>query len=108
MRVILTCGGGFSTAVLAKELIKVAKNDGYDIEVIAIGYLVLEHELNNDDKFDMILVAPQIRHKFSELSDLADSKNIAIDQIGFDEYAPIGAPKLYKRCLKNILGDKHE
>lgn len=103
MRIILTCGGGFSTAVLAKALEKIAQENEKELIVEAIGYMTLEHHLQNDSDYKIVLVAPQIRHKYDEIATYVEANEILIDKINFDEYAPIGAPKLYERTLKDIM-----
>ncbi len=78
-----------STAILANNLMKIGKEKGLELEVEACGFEVIDHYLSNDSDFVMVLVAPQIKHKFGEVSGIVDKYGIVSNQINFDEYAPI-------------------
>lgn len=97
MKIILVCSGGFSTSILIGALQKEAVKNGIkDYEAIAVG----AHELDNNIHLgDIILVAPQIKHKFKEINDKVLAKGKKCYLIQPQEYTPIGAPKLFKQVL---------
>lgn len=105
-RILLTCGGGMSTAILAKNLMKIGSEKNNELHVDACGFETIDHYLSNDSDYVMVLVAPQIKHKFNEVSEIVSKYDIVSDQIKFDEYAPIGAKKLYDRVVEGELWKK--
>ncbi|WP_027120580.1 PTS sugar transporter subunit IIB [Mycoplasmopsis lipofaciens] len=92
MKVLLICSGGMSTHILISSLEKEAKKMGIDnFEADAIG----ANEADDyEGTFDVLLVAPQIKHKWEQMVEFAQSKNKKIYQIQMTEYSPIGAGKL--------------
>lgn len=66
MKVLLVCAGGVSTGILMKKMMKHAQAENIDLEVEA--HAVQEFD-NNIDRFDVVLVAPQISYKFNELKE---------------------------------------
>lgn len=105
-RILLTCGGGMSTSILAKNLEKIGIQNDNQLEVNACGFETIDHYLTNDSDYLIVLVAPQIKHKFKEVETIVASHGIVSNQINFDEYAPLGAPKLYKRVVEGELWTK--
>lgn len=101
MKALLICSGGMSTQILIGQLKKEADKIAYDFEAEAIG----ANELDDYTKsFDIILVAPQIKYKFNELSEVAKAKNVKIYQIDMTEYNPVGAGKLIQNIKKVMEG----
>ncbi|MGL4624890.1 MAG: PTS sugar transporter subunit IIB [Culicoidibacterales bacterium] len=92
MKVLLVCSGGMSTTILVSALQKQAA--GTDFTFDAVGTEQYEHEVEN---FDMVLVAPQVKHRFSYFDEIAQEKGKKITQIAMTEYSPMGAPKLFAR-----------
>lgn len=92
MKVLLVCSGGMSTTILMAALQK--KAVGTDYTFAAVGTEEFEHEAGN---FDMVLVAPQVRHRYSYFDEIAQEKGMKITQIAMTEYSPLGAPKLFAR-----------
>ncbi|MEE3928305.1 hypothetical protein V2E24_01815 [Mycoplasmopsis ciconiae] len=98
MKVLLICSGGMSTQILITSLEKEAhKQNIQNFEAQAIGANELE---DFKEEFDIILVAPQIKHKFDQINEVAQKKGKKIYQIQMMEYNPIGAPKLLKNVVK--------
>lgn len=99
MILLLICSGGMSTSILVQALEKEAKKHQIEnFQAIAIGANQLEEYKNQN--FDYILVAPQIKHKFSKMEEFAKEVNKKIYLIPPMEYTPIGAPTLFKNILK--------
>ncbi|MDR2748810.1 MAG: PTS sugar transporter subunit IIB [Bifidobacteriaceae bacterium] len=97
--VLLVCSGGMSSAIVEKALLKEAEEQGKDINVKAVGSGIAGEELNNE-KYDILLVAPQVKHMFDTLKALADEHSIPAKPIEPREYSPLGA----KALLEKILG----
>ncbi|MGL5296008.1 MAG: PTS sugar transporter subunit IIB [Culicoidibacterales bacterium] len=92
MKVLLVCSGGMSTTILVSALEKQAV--GTDFTFSAVGTEQYENEVEN---FDMVLVAPQVKHRYNYFEEIAQEKEKRITQIAMTEYSPMGAPKLFKR-----------
>ncbi|WP_426461326.1 PTS sugar transporter subunit IIB [Mycoplasma hafezii] len=98
MKALLICSGGMSTQILIAQLEKEALKAGMQIfSANAIG----ANEMDDyEDGFDIILVAPQIKYKFDEISEFANKKGVKVYQIDLTEYNPVGAGKLIKNLQK--------
>ena len=67
MKVLFVCSGGMSSAIVVNALKKAEKN-GVNMEVHAIGTNEVEEEVKNG--WDVVMVAPQIRHRFDSVKNL--------------------------------------
>ncbi|QGZ97521.1 PTS sugar transporter subunit IIB [Mycoplasma sp. NEAQ87857] len=98
MKILLICSGGMSTFMLIQALEKEAKKLNINnFSADAIG----ANEIDEYDKdFDILLVAPQIKHKFEQMQEIASSRNKKIYQISMAEYSPLGTNKLLTNIAK--------
>ncbi|MGL5916160.1 MAG: PTS sugar transporter subunit IIB [Culicoidibacterales bacterium] len=92
MKVLLVCSGGMSTTILVSALEKQAVGTAFTFH--AVGTEQYENEVDN---FNLVLVAPQVRHRYSYFDEIAQEKGKLISQIAMTEYSPMGAPKLFTR-----------
>lgn len=100
MKILLVCSGGMSTAILLNALKQeVDKLKIQDFIAEAVGF---ESVTDHIDQFDILLVAPQVRHKFNGLKEITDEKGKRIYQIQPNEYAPTGAATLIKSIIKAL------
>ena len=67
MKVLFVCSGGMSSAIVVNAFKKAEKN-GVNMEVHAIGTNEVEEEVKNG--WDVVMVAPQIRHRFDSVKNL--------------------------------------
>ncbi len=99
-KVLFVCSGGMSSAIVVKALKEEAKKHGEELEVKAIGSSEVEMELK--DEWDVIMVAPQIRHRFDGIKRQADEAGVPVGAIPPNAYTPMGGPALYK-TLKELI-----
>lgn len=101
--VILICNAGMSSSVMAKKTTALLQEQGHDIHIEATT-AAAGGEVFENNKYDLVLISPQIRNKFNQFKAEADDKGVNIAQIGFDAYAPIptGIEKLANLVLENI------
>lgn len=99
-RVLLVCSGGMSSAIVVKSIEKEASKNNLDLEVKAVGTGEYEDELRNG--WDIILVAPQVRHRFKVFEDTANELNVPISVISPIEYSPMGGQKLIQK-IKSMI-----
>lgn len=100
MRVLFVCSGGMSSAIVVDALKKEAKKHDQELEVHAIGSSEVEAELENN--WDVVMVAPQIRHRFDNIKKLADEAGVPCGAIPPQGYTPLGGPTLYKTLKKLV------
>lgn len=101
--VMLICNAGMSSSVMAKKTTKFLQEKGEDIQVDATT-MASADKVFTSDKYDLILVSPQIRMKFDEFSKKAEKNNKKLAQVPFNAYAPIpsGVEAMAKIVLENI------
>lgn len=89
MKVMFVCAGGMSTALTAKKLVEVAGKNQVEMDVVARGTTDFMNELE-DHSYDIVLVAPQIRHRFKEVqAEVAKHENVVCVKIPPNMYAPM-------------------
>lgn len=92
-KVLFICSGGMSSAIVEKALEAEAKKNGVEIESNAVGSGEAQDAIEQND-WDIILVAPQVRNRFSTFKAFADAKNIRIENIPPRDYSPLGGKHL--------------
>lgn len=101
--VILVCNAGMSSSLMAKKTTSYLNDNGYDIHIDATTS-VDKKRIFEKDKYELILVSPQVRMLFDEFSKKAKENGMKIVQVNFDAYAPIpsGIEKMAKLVLDNL------
>lgn len=101
--VILVCNAGMSSSMMAKKVTKYLEDKGEDIHIDATTIAAGDKFLTSD-KYDLVLVSPQMRMKFDELSAKAKKNNKKIAQVTFQAYAPIpsGIEAMANIVLENL------
>lgn len=97
MKVLFVCSLGMSSQIAVDALLKEAKKNGVDMEVTAVSTQEFEEEVHNG--WDVAMVAPQIRHRFSYLAQFAKEANVPCALIEPMGYSPLGGPRLLKQVL---------
>ncbi|MEQ8170011.1 MAG: PTS sugar transporter subunit IIB [Candidatus Eremiobacterota bacterium] len=72
MKILVICSGGMSTSMLVKAMSRAAEGMNEDIAVESGSVSGL---INMIDKIDLIMVAPQVRHRLEEIRNIADRYN---------------------------------
>ncbi len=72
MKILVICSGGMSTSMLVKAMARAAEvmNEDIAVESGSVSGLI-----NMIDKIDLIMVAPQVRHRMEEIRNIADRYN---------------------------------
>lgn len=101
--VMLICNAGMSSSVMAKKTTKFLQEKGEEIQVDSTT-IASADKVFTSDKYDLVLVSPQIRMKFDEFSKKAENNNKKIAQVPFNAYAPIpsGVEAMANIVLENI------
>lgn len=93
-KVLFVCSGGMSSAIVEKALDKEAKSSEIELYTSAVGSGEAEEVIKNND-WNVILVAPQVKHRFKIFEKAAEENEIPIFLIKPQDYSPLGG--------KNIL-----
>ncbi|AIM25846.1 PTS diacetylchitobiose transporter subunit IIB [Melissococcus plutonius] len=103
MKVLLACGGGMSSSILAENLIAEAKKNGNnDFIMEATGTEEVGLKMQQEE-WDALLLAPQVSFRKAHLQKEADARNIPLIPIEGILYTPMGVPDLYKLIQKEVL-----
>lgn len=94
-KILFICSGGMSSAIVEQALDTEAKKKGIELETSAVGSGEAEEAVSSKD-WDVILVAPQVKHRFDLFKQYADNNNIPIELIPPRDYSPLGGPHLLK------------
>ncbi len=102
MKILLACGGGMSSSILAENLVAEAKKNGNsDFTMEATGTEEVALKMQQED-WDALLLAPQVSFRKAHLQKEADAKNIPLIPIEGILYTPMGIPDLYQLILKKV------
>jgi PTS system cellobiose-specific IIB component len=66
-KVLLICAGGMSTGILMKKMEKYAAEQGFVLQIEAVGMSVYEEVYKN---YDVILLGPQVSYKKAEIEEV--------------------------------------
>jgi len=93
MRILLVCAAGMSTGLLVGAMQKAALDAADAVEVQAVSTEALEDALPGSD---VILVGPQVRHRFERLSEQATRLGKPIGLIPPRIYGTMDGPAALK------------
>ena len=100
MKILLVCAGGFSTTMMMESMKKVVKEskslDEKDYQMEAIGVDKLERYIND---YDVILVGPQLSHKYDFIKGEADKVNKPTVLLTSDIYGSMDGATVMKQAL---------
>lgn len=104
-KVYLFCSAGMSTSMLASKMQKVADDHKLPIEVEAfpdgkIGQII------NERHPDVILLGPQVKYRFDEISQKYGDTGIPIQVIDQTDYGMMDGEKVLKSAIKLMKAAK--
>ena len=104
-KVYLFCSAGMYTSMLASKMQKVADEHQLPIEVEAfpdgkIGQIIDERHP------DVILLGPQVKYRFEEISNKYGSTGIPIQVIDQTDYGMMNGEKVLKSAIKLMKSAK--
>lgn len=102
MKILLACGGGMSSSILAENLVAEAqKNGNTDFQIEATGTEEVPLKMQQE-KWDALLLAPQVSFRKAHLQKEADAQAIPLIPIEGILYTPMGIPDLYALIQKEV------
>lgn len=100
MKTLLVCAGGFSTTMMMEAMKKVVKDseklDISDYPMEAIGVDKLERYIND---YDVILVGPQLSHKYDFIKEEADKLHKPTVLLTSDIYGSMDGATVMKQAI---------
>lgn len=101
MNVLLVCGGGMSSSILAENLvIEATKNGLTDFYIEATGTENVSLKMQQTN-WDVLLLAPQVSFRRSFLQKEADEYGIPLVPIEGVLYTPMGIPDLFNLIMSS-------
>lgn len=102
MKVLLACGGGMSSSILAENLVAEAKKNGnQDFYMEATGTEEVGLKMQQEE-WDALLLAPQVSFRKAYLQKEADARSIPLIPIEGILYTPMGIPELYRLIQQSV------
>lgn len=101
MKLLLVCSGGMSSAIVVKAIEKEASKSGLTISVKSVGSGEYAEEVKNG--WDLVLVAPQVRHRADFFREAAAEHNVPLAVIPPQGYNPMGGAVILAE-VKKLLG----
>ncbi|MFO7173020.1 MAG: PTS sugar transporter subunit IIB [Bacillota bacterium] len=101
VRILLVCSAGMSTSILIRAVEKEAVARGQQVSVRAVGTTELESAVGDAD---VVLVAPQVRHRFPQFAEIARAAGKPIALIEPKAYGPFGGPAILDQVAQLLSG----
>ncbi len=99
MKILLVCAGGMSTSILMKKMEEYWKQQGEELEIKAVG---LSEYKEAADKFDIIMVGPQVAYRIKEIK---ENTGLPCEAIPSLDYAVSNCPNIMK-LAKKLFSEK--
>lgn len=99
MKVLMVCSGGMSSTIVVKAISDEAKKQDFPLEIEAIGTTQIGEKMEKVD-YDLLIVAPQVKHRLDYFKDIAGKYNVPVELIPPVGYTPMGGPKVLNELIK--------
>ena len=99
MNILLACGGGMSSSILAEALSKEAQRNGVTWEVNESSVDRVEDDLQEKD-YQIVLLAPQVSFRKKYIAGLAEEKGAKLVLIPMTMYTPAKVKELFQLVNK--------
>lgn len=91
MRIILCCSQGMSSSIFVRAMRKEIKEQNLDFTVASIGIFELKKYI---DKADLVLLAPQVKYAFKDVSEMSKNYNVPTILISETDYGIMNVKKV--------------
>ncbi len=91
MNIILVCSAGMSTSLLVTKMQKASEESGGQDEIFACSVDQLEEYI---DKYDVVLIGPQIRYKAKSIGEIATARGKKFAIIDSASYGLVDGKKV--------------
>ncbi|MBS4957248.1 MAG: PTS sugar transporter subunit IIB [Clostridium celatum] len=104
-KIYLFCSAGMSTSMLANIMQKVADSHKLPLEVKAFPDSKID-EIVEEKHPDVILLGPQVKYRYKEISSRYENTGVPIEVINSDDYGMMDGEKILKHAIKLIKKNK--
>lgn len=102
IRILLVCGSGVTSSLLAKEINSHAHKK---YEIINGN---VSQALRNYQKYQLLFIAPQVKFMYQEIYRRCISKNISCCLVDFDKYTVYGIQQLVERYITQLSSMQYQ
>ncbi len=107
MNILLVCAGGFSTTMMMEEMKKtINKSEKLNIEDFVMEAIPVDRLPEKIEQFDVILVGPQLGHKYIQIKKTSDENNKPSVLLTAEIYGSMDGATVLKQAL--IAHKKHQ
>lgn len=100
MNIILVCASGMSTSLLVRKMITEGEKRG--LKECNISACSIDELENHIDKFDVVLIGPQLRYRQQEVAGLAIPRNKKYAVIDLMSYGTMNGQKVLNQALEML------
>jgi len=101
MKILVICSGGMSTSMLVTSMKKAADSKKISVTIESGAVSGLSKMIDN---CDVIMVAPQVRHRIDEIKSIADKNNKFVVIIKPEVYGLINGEGALKQAMDAMSG----
>jgi len=102
IKVVLVCAAGMSSSMLEEKIRLAAKAAGKEMELRAVDSTRISLWDYENDRMDVILVAPQVRFKKRGIIQKAEPLGIIVQDIDTVAYGMVDGEKIFNQVLEAI------
>ncbi|MFD9626542.1 PTS sugar transporter subunit IIB [Peribacillus muralis] len=95
MKILLSCAAGMSTSIIVKKMQEAAAAQGKNYEILALD---IEKAEKVFEKYDVVLVGPQIRYMLSKFKAKGEATGIPVELINQMHYAMCNGEEVLKQA----------
>ena len=102
----LICMAGISTSLLVNKMKRLIRNENLEIAVTAMSERAFQ---GYTGQTDVLLLGPQLGHRFESLKEQYESKGIRIDRIDPERFGAMDAKAVLEQAFPDLsghIGDK--
>ncbi len=99
IKVVLVCAAGMSSSMLEEKIRQAAAAAGKEMELRAVDSTRISLWDYENDRMDVILVAPQVRFKKKGIIQKAEPLGIIVQDIDTVAYGMVDGEKIFKQVM---------
>ena len=102
IKVVLVCAAGMSSSMLEEKIRQAAAAAGKEMELRAVDSTRISLWDYENDRMDVILVAPQVRFKKKGIIQKAEPLGIIVQDIDTVAYGMVDGEKIFKQVMDTL------
>ncbi|HUV16086.1 MAG TPA: hypothetical protein VMW28_05945 [Pelolinea sp.] len=102
IKVVLVCAAGMSSSLIEEKIRQAAAAAGKDMELKAVDATSMSLWDYDQNRMDVILVAPQVRFKKKSILEKAEPLGIIVQDIDTVAYGMVDGEKIFSQVLEAL------